>query len=429
MPVPKKSIYTIKSDKMFEYPNKLNVIFDKLNQYHIKAIIVGGYLRDYFLGIESKDIDIELYNVDSLEKVEKILREFGKVNGVGKSFGVVKLLYENLDLDFSLPRSDSKITTGHKGFEVAIYADLDFKSAAKRRDFTMNAIGYDLIAHEILDPYNGITDLSNRLLRAVDLQKFPEDPLRILRAVTFAARFNLKIEEDLFLLSKKMVEAGILKELPRERIFEEIKKLLLKSKQPSKGIKLLKELSGFRFFNELQSLRESVSALICASLDRAASFPLKSEKEKLLLMLALLTSQFSKEMQHSFLQKLTNEKEILQRVEKLTAISYDLTHQTNYSIYKLATQTEIAFFSYYLLALYPKEQTNITKLTQRTKQLGIYHKALPPLIEGKDLVALGLKPSKEFSKILNEAYEKQMREEFYTKEEIMHHLDESGVLS
>ncbi|MEN4053070.1 MULTISPECIES: CCA tRNA nucleotidyltransferase [Sulfurimonas] len=414
---------------MFEYPNKLNIIFDKLNQYHIRAIIVGGYVRDYFLGIESKDIDIELYNVDSLEKVEKILREFGKVNSVGKSFGVVKLLYGNLDLDFSLPRSDSKTAAGHKGFEVAIYTDLDFKSAAKRRDFTMNAIGYDVIANEILDPYNGIIDLNNRLLRAVDLQKFPEDPLRVLRAVTFATRFNLKVEEELFLLSKKMIEAGILKELPKERIFEEIKKLLLKSKQPSKGIKLLKELSGFRFFDELQSLHKSVLKFIYSSLDRAASFSLESEKEKLLLMLALLTSQFSKEKQRSFLQKLTNEKEVLQRVEKLTDISFDLSKQTNYSVYKLATQTEIAFFSYYLLALYPKEQTNITKLTQRAKQLGVYHKALPPLIEGKDLIALGLKPSKEFSKILNEAYEKQMREEFHTKEEAMQYLDGSGILS
>ncbi len=413
---------------MFEYPNKLNKIFDKLNLYHIKSIIVGGYVRDSFLGIKSKDIDIELYNINALEKVEKILCEFGKVNSVGKSFGVVKLLYGDLDLDFSLPRSESKTAVGHRGFEVAIHTEFDFTSAAKRRDFTMNAIGYDVINKKILDPYNGIADLKNKVLRAVDLEKFTEDPLRVLRAIGFATRFDLEIEKNLFLLCKNMIESNVLEELPKERIFEEFKKLFLKSQQPSRGIKLLKAFSGFRFFDEFQNLREDQLNTIYSSLDIAASFKLQ-EKEKLVLMLALLTSQFSKEKQFSFLQKLTNEKKILQQVEKLTDISFNLKELTNYAVYKLATRTEIAFFSHYLLARYPNKQTEITRLTQRAKELGVFHKALQPLIKGKDLISLGLKPSKEFSKIVSEVYEKQMREEFTTKEEVIKYLNRSLILS
>jgi tRNA nucleotidyltransferase (CCA-adding enzyme) len=414
---------------MFEYPNKLNIIFDKLNSYHIKAIIVGGYVRDYFLKIASKDIDIELYNIDSLEKVEKLLAEFGKVNSVGKSFGVVKLLYEDLDLDFSLPRSDSKTASGHKGFTVAIHTDFDFKAAAKRRDFTINAIGYDVVTKVILDPYNGLVDLKNKHLRAVDLKTFPQDPLRVLRAVTFTTRFDLKIEKRLFLLLKKMIKDGVLKELPKERIFEEFKKLLLKSQHPSIGIKLLKELGSFDFFDELKILDEESLEYISKSIDRAASFQMKSDKEKLILMLALLTSQLKKEQQNSFLYKLTNEKKILSSVEKLTDISFDIDKQTNYSIYKLATKIDIAFYAHYLLSLYPHKKLKIAALRERAKKLNVYHKPLPPLLEGKDLIALGLQPSKAFSKILNEIYEKQLHAELSTKEDVINYLNRSSILS
>jgi len=416
--------------QQFNYPTQLNTIFKRLIKAHIKPIIVGGYVRDFFLNIKSKDIDIELYNIDSLEKVEEILQPFGKVNSVGKSFGVVKLLYNDLDLDFSLPRSDSKTKEGHKGFRVAIHIDFDFTAAAQRRDFTMNAIGYDVIEKKLLDPYHGVDDLNKRLLRAVDLEKFGEDPLRVLRAIVFTSRFNLQIEPKLYTLLKEMMQNNVLNELPKERIFEEIKKLLLKSTQPSLGFKLLKELSGFTFFTEFQTLREEEFKAILNALDRVVSIAHASnEKEKITLMLAILTSKFSKEQRDSFLEKLTNQKEIYKNVEKLTNISFQLTNQSNYDIYKLATQTEIAFFALYLLALYPDKKQKITKLITTAKRLGVYHNALPPLIEGKDLIQAGLKPSKDFSKILNDIYEKELREEITTKEEALNYLNRTFVLS
>ena len=136
---------------MIDYPKKLNIIFDKLLSNSIKPIIVGGFVRDFLLDLESKDIDIELYGINSFSKLEKILKEFGDVISVGKSFGVCKLKFNNLDLDFSLPRIDSKIDKGHKGFQIVIDSSLDFKTATSRRDFTINAIGYDVISKKILE--------------------------------------------------------------------------------------------------------------------------------------------------------------------------------------------------------------------------------------------------------------------------------------
>ena len=106
---------------MLDYPNKLNIIFDKLLINSIKPIIVGGFVRDFLLKIDSKDIDIELYGISSFEKLEHILEEFGDVNSVGRSFGVCKLKVDDLDIDFSFPRIDSKIDKGHKGFDVKFH--------------------------------------------------------------------------------------------------------------------------------------------------------------------------------------------------------------------------------------------------------------------------------------------------------------------
>lgn len=416
--------------KKFDYPNELNIIFDKLNNYHIRAVIVGGYVRDFFLGLDSKDIDIELYGVNSLEKVEKILQEFGSVNSVGKSFGVCKLLYEDLDLDFSLPRRDSKIAQGHKGFTVTVDTNMDFKTAAKRRDFTMNAIGYDVIAQEILDPYNGIHDLQNKLLKAVDLEQFSEDPLRVLRAVTFATRFELTIEEDLFFLCKKMIGHGVFQELPQERIFNEIQKILLLSQKPSQAFVLLQRLSAFDFFREFTSLHDEDFALLLAALDRAKILSEQTEcHNRLTLLLAVLSSRFSHAETLSFLERLTADKKLTQAILKLKNAAIDLQNIKNYAVYKLATKVNIQLYLLYLRAIYPEQKSAIKMLEQKAAKLGVLQKKLEPLMQGKDLIALGLKPSKQFSTLLNELYDLQMREKIRTKEEAKQWLKRTLVLS
>ncbi len=406
---------------MIDYPNKLNIIFDKLLNNSIKPIIVGGYVRDFLLNIESKDIDIELYGINSFSKLEEILEEFGDVISVGKSFGVCKLKFNNLDLDFSLPRIDSKIDKGHKGFKIKIDSSLDFKTAASRRDFTINAIGYEIETKKILDPFNGKDDLKNRILRAVDIDKFQEDPLRVLRAVQFNSRFNLSIDDKLFLICKSMIEDSLLEELPKERIFIEIKKLLLKSSTPSHGIILLKELGAFSFFTELSRLSAKKFKDTLTAIDTMSSLKTTNEVTNTILMLATLCHKLSLKECERFLTQLTNDKNIHHRVLSLIEHQKFINFNafSKYDIYKLATKVTIEEFILFSKAIVAPEIKieNIDSLKEKAKELNVLNAEVKALLQGKDILKLGLKPSKEFSKILHRAYEAQISGIFKTNDQ------------
>lgn len=359
------------------YPSVLDTIFEKLNKYEIKPVIVGGFIRDKLLQIDSKDIDIELYNVENIDIVENILQEFGLVNEVGKSFSVIKLKIDDLDLDFSLPREDSKIAKGHKGFIVTANSHLDFKTATSRRDFTINAIGYDTIEKKLLDPFNGIEDLKNKILKAVDLGKFGEDPLRVLRAVQFASRFDLMIDDDLFALSKNMVQNDQLSYLSKERVYGEIEKLLLKAKKPSKGFILMKQLGIFTIFEDL------------GSLDRSAQLSVDlADKERVILMLLVLSSKLKNQQRINFLDALTNDKEIHHKIENILSYLQEPS-------YTLAMRLDLALFGKYLEVIEFKEYKTFLQ-------------NVVPKVMGKDLIAKGLQPSAKFAKILQESYIKQI---------------------
>ncbi len=406
---------------MIDYPNKLNNLFDKLLNLNINPIIIGGYVRDFLLKIESKDIDIELYGISSFSKLEEILQEFGDVNSVGKSFGVCKLKVDDLDLDFSFPRIDSKIEKGHRGFEVKIDSLLDFKTATSRRDFTINAIGYDIKTKEILDPFNGIKDLKNKILRAVDIDKFQDDPLRILRAVQFSSRFNLSIDDELFLTCENMIQNSLLEELPRERIFIEIKKLLLKSSNPSHGIVLLKKLGAFSFFTEFSKLNTKEFEETLIALDKMSSLKTKDDATNTILMLTTLSYKLPLELCGKFLTQLTNNKNIHNRV--LTLVEYQNFIEFNtfkdYDIYQLATKTIISEFILFSKAIAEPqiEIKDINRLKIRAEELNILNTKAQPILQGKDILNLGLKPSKEFSKVLERAYKAQISGVFKTKGE------------
>ena len=406
---------------MIDYPNKLDVIFDKLLNNSIKPIIIGGYVRDFLLKKESKDIDIELYGISSFSKLEKILEEFGAVNSVGKSFGVCKLKVDDLDLDFSLPRSDSKIDRGHKGFEIKVDASLDFKTATSRRDFTINAIGYDIQTKEILDPFNGRADLKNRILRAVDINKFQEDPLRILRAVQFSSRFNLSIDNELFIVCKKMIKENLLDELPKERIFIEIQKLLLKSSTPSLGFKLLNSLGGFKYFSEFKNIDISNLEKIYKAIDTMSSLKTLNSKTNTILMLATLCYQLSSNECETFLSKLSNDKNLFSKVLSLLKHQNDINFElfSDYDIYMLARKVTIEEFVLLSLAISQSkiESININNLKVRAKELGVLHQEVKAIVQGKDIISFGIKPSKEFSIILDRAYKAQISGDFKTKKE------------
>ena len=390
-----------------KYPKQLDSIFNKLNVYNIQPIIVGGYVRDQLLHRDSKDIDVELYGIDSLEKLEKILKEFGEVNSVGKSFGVCKLKFKGLEIDFSLPREDSKISSGHRGFSITTNSNLDFKTASSRRDFTINAIGFDVLKKELLDPFSGQEDIKKSLLKAVDLNKFGEDPLRVLRAVQFASRFQFQLDDALFKVCKKMVETELLEELPKERIFEEIKKLLLKSKTPSVGILLLKKLKSPLYFDAFYTMLDA--------LDYLAQQEIKDKNLKLYLMLALLNYKLTQEQRDSFLNLLTDKKELRQEVERVVQHKDALSIKEcdEYKLYKLAISVNIEKLLILLDAVtLGKEKEKIASLKEKAIKLHILHQKAKPLIQGKDLIKLGYKPSPKFTLLLDKIYDAQIRSEF-----------------
>jgi len=410
--------------KKFDYPKNLDRIFDKLNKNGIKSLIIGGYVRDYFLHLHSKDIDIELYHASSLTQVIKILENFGSVNCVGKSFAVLKLHYKGYDLDFSLPRKDNKIAKGHKGFAITVDNTLSFEEASRRRDFTINAMAYDVIEKKLLDPHHGLEDLKKRCLKAVDLSRFAEDPLRLLRAVGFASRFEFHIEKKLFLLMQSMVKEERLKELPKERVFEEIKKILLKSKKPSTAFYLLKQLNLKEFgFSILFQLEQTYFDKTLQYLDNFSSIKnqTKDYNETVIIMLALLVQHMQKPQE--FLLQLTDNKQILKDVLELLTTHFDISQISDFNLLKLAKKINIRRYALYLKALYPDEK-KVLFLEEKARKLGVYEKALPALINGDDLIKLGYKPSKNFKKILTFLYNKQLQDTTQTKEELLNFLEE-----
>lgn len=212
-----------------------------------RALLVGGWVRDVMMGGQPKDLDVEVYGLQ-VRELEKLLGKFGTVIEVGRAFGVFRL--KELDVDFSLPRRDSKVGAGHKGFDVEVDPHLSFVEAARRRDLTMNSMGYDPLSGELLDPHHGAEDLKAQRLRATDPIHFSDDPLRALRVAQFAARFNMTPDPQLHELCAQLD----LSELSGERVREELVKLLLKGKEPSVGFTFLENTHLLRFFPELQAM-------------------------------------------------------------------------------------------------------------------------------------------------------------------------------
>jgi tRNA nucleotidyltransferase (CCA-adding enzyme) len=221
-------------------------------------MLVGGCVRDELMGFEPKDRDVEVYGVEP-ERLRAILESFvaaedadGGVrvplNAVGEVFAVYKI---GRDLDVSIPRRERKQGTGHRGFVVEGDPSMSFEEACARRDFPINAILKDPLTGEIVDPFNGRSDIERGVLRMVSAGTFAEDSLRVLRTAQFAARFGFAIDDE----TRKLCRTIDVTDLPRERIWGELEKLLLLAAEPSIGLKFLYDVGAIeQLFPELQSL-------------------------------------------------------------------------------------------------------------------------------------------------------------------------------
>ncbi|MEM6797360.1 MAG: HD domain-containing protein [Acidobacteriota bacterium] len=211
-----------------------------------RAYLVGGCVRDAILGEAIRDLDVEVYGLD-VETLQSVLSRRFDLDVVGRSFGVLKI--RHLAIDVALPRRESKRGRGHRGFLVDGDPHMSLSEAASRRDFTINALAFDPESGELLDPAGGARDLEERRLRHVS-EKFAEDPLRVLRGMQMAARFELRADPGTVALCRSMEPEG----LAPERIFEEWRKLVLKGRRPSLGLKFLRDSGWIDQFPELRAL-------------------------------------------------------------------------------------------------------------------------------------------------------------------------------
>ncbi len=440
----------------------LKTIAKEIEKRGGRAILVGGSVRDHLLGIEAKDFDIEVYGLKNLDELENLLKVYGKVKLVGKSFGVLKFVYEQKEYDFAFPRIEKKVAKGHRGFDIRVDGSLAFREAARRRDFTINALGYDLKSQELLDPFGGRDDLKNQILKHIDENSFVEDPLRVYRGVQFCARFELKMEQKTKELCKNMTQRGELDELPKERVFEEIKKLLLKAKKPSIGFELLREFGVVeRYFPELFALvgvaqdpiwhpEGDVWIHTMMVIDEMAKRRVGDERRDLILMLSALCHDLGKattteyidgryrSYRHekegvlptiSFIRRLSDESRLLDEITPIVAnhlapFTLHRDNASNKAVRRLSTKVNIPNLVKVAEADFYGRDTKEARegefeagewLLKRAKELEVLEEAPKPLLMGRDLIELGLKPSKRFKEILDHIYQMQLDGEIKSK--------------
>ena len=492
-------------------PKIIQIISTQLAKQNAKAIVVGGSVRDHFLQLPIKDYDVEVYGLDSLEDLVSVLEVYGSVNLVGKSFGVLKFSYKGEEYDFSFPRRESKVDSGHRGFDVKVDGYLTFQEAARRRDFSMNALGYDVQSQAFLDPFGGLKDIEVKKLRHIDDATFIEDPLRVYRAVQFSARFGFTLAEETFKRCKQMVAEGMLEELPKERVFAEWKKLLLKSPKPSVGFELMSKLGILeRYFPELHALigvpqspkwhpEGDVWVHTMMTLDAMAEeLGMRSEelgeKEKLRFLFAILCHDLGKtitttveyedgtikkwqeinknvsketytstphsslltphfkirsighecagiELTKTLMYRLTDEHDFIESL--LPLVEHHLKPSQFYeggakasAIRRLATKVNIEELVAVAKADFLGRTTEGSLagvyhagewLLKKSRALDVINKPLDCFLHGRDLIALGLKPSPQFKEILDAVYGEQIEGKIVSKEEAMRFVKERYV--
>ncbi len=451
-------------------PKILQTISKELHSKHAKTIVVGGSVRDHFLEIDIKDYDIEVYGLDSMVELEELLGEYGSVNLVGKSFGVLKFQHEGEEYDFSFPRTESKVGVGHRGFDVEVDGNLDFKTAAKRRDFTVNALGYDIEEKAFIDPFGGLEDIKQKQLRHIDDKTFIEDPLRVYRAVQFCARFGFTLSLETKILCSEMVEQGMLAELPKERIYTEWKKLLLKAPKPSLGFELMRELGILElYFPELYALigvpqspkwhpEGDVWVHTMMTVDEMARLRTKDEKYNLKMMFAILCHDLGKAVSttvddegnirsighektglvltKTLMYRLMDEHDFIESL--LPLVEHHLKPSQFYAaksgskaIRKLATKVNIEELVVVAKADFLGRTTEeaLTRdykagewLLQKAAKLKVKTKPLERFLQGRDLIDLGLEPSPQFKDIIDEVYALQLEGSVFSKEEALAYI-------
>lgn len=411
-----------------------------------RALLVGGCVRDGLIGIPCKDVDIEVYGLDA-DAVEMTLKKHYRLDTVGRAFGV--FIVKGLDIDIALPRRESKTGPKHTDFIVEGDPNMSPYDAAARRDFTVNAISYDPLNKELLDPYNGIPDLKNRILRHVSAA-FSEDCLRVLRGMQFVARFNLDPAPETITLCRELSP----EHLPVERLWEEWKKLILKGNQIGKGLHFLQACGWLQYFPEIEALvgcdqepewhpEGDVWNHTCHCLDAYAPERIGDEWEDLVVGLAVLCHDLGKPstsykdetgrirsprhdtegvpIAKTFLERITRQKKIFEEVLPLVE-----QHMRPLALYRDGAGDS----AIRRLAARVKRMDRLVRvahadkngrppivsdgfpegewLLKKAAELAVEDNAPKPLLLGRHMIELDVKPGPHFGEILDRCYEAQL---------------------
>jgi tRNA nucleotidyltransferase (CCA-adding enzyme) len=436
-------------------PKRLLEIASDINRAGGAIYLVGGWVRDLLLDLPCHDYDLEVYGLD-MERLFNILVRHAKPNLVGKSFGVITMRVEGLNFDFAFPRTENKTGPGHKGFAVTSDPSLTFAAASSRRDFTINSMGIKIPEMELVDPHGGLRDLKAKLLRHVS-PAFSEDPLRVLRAVQFAARFELDIAPD----TQELCRSLPLAELPMERIYGEFKKLLLKPRRPSLGFEWMRKLGLLSYFPELEALigvqqepewhpEGDVWIHNNMVIDEAAKLRRDEygEFDNMALMLGALCHDFGKPAStvfsegkwrspahdvrgeaptRSFLDRLTRETALVDQV-----VVFVREHLKPAMLYKARADVKPSAIRRLALRVDIEKLVRVARadhfgrttpdalarefpagewLLEQSRLLNVLAERPKPFLTGKFLLGLGMKPGREMGKLIAESFELQLEGE------------------
>lgn len=404
-----------------------------------RAYFVGGFVRDKLLGIAGNDMDIEVHGLEP-DVLYSILCKAGRPMAFGSSFGIYSL--KGYDIDIAMPRKEHATGRGHRDFEVFVDPQIGPKEAARRRDFTVNAIMEDVLTGEILDPFGGKADLEAGVLRHVDDKSFPEDPLRVLRCAQFSARFGFKAAPETVELCRN-IDLSV---LSRERVEGELKKALLKSSKPSLFFNCLREMNQLSvWFPEAEKLigieqdpvyhpEGDVWVHTMEVLDRGAACREKTENPYGFMLLCLthdfgkiVATEFVNGRIHAyghetlgqpiieeFLTRITSEKSITEYVlnmvplhmkPNMAAYSRTAVKKTNKMFDDAASALDLVYFSMSDKPVFSGSDAFTGDPEFLFERLEVYKEIMArPWISGKDLVEAGLTPGKNFSEILEYAH-------------------------
>ena len=428
-----------------------------------RALVVGGWVRDRLRGQPSKDIDLEIFGI-AQERLASLLAPFGRVEPVGQSFPVYKVIpgAGGGDIDVALPRRESKKGRGHKGFEVQGDPSMSIADAARRRDFTVNAIAWDPLSDAYEDPFDGRADLERRRLRAVDLATFGDDSLRVLRAIQFAARFEFTLDDETAALCRRIP----LNDLPAERVWAEIEKLLLHAARPSIGLALALDLGVIaRLLPEMAPLvgcqqepewhpEGDVWTHTLMVVDKARGLNGDLDRPRLVtVMLAAICHDLGKPATTAVvdgrIRSLDHEqagveptRALLDRLNVHTIDGFDVREQTLRLVadhlkpgmfHKAGNVGDGAFrrlaqkVDMELLARVARADclgrtggfdcSAMDWFIERARSLGVEHQPPEPLLKGRHLLALGVAPGPRVGELLQQVYERQLDGAIATVEE------------